>query len=226
MGRSKKAAAPARSNTELRRLVLEYFYERSQNATSARGKQGLAIKISDVKRELRLSEQLSQKEVMANLLYLLSEGWVEEEKVEKQVPTKSGTVVPSTTSYYKITARGIDKIEGEGEFTMDKFKGIKIEATGQNIITVGDGNQVNALHKEQADALLLLRSSVLTAPELSEPGKLDIVSDIDTIQTQLAKATPSRTIVSAAWDSIKNLATGASLAVNLAKVGELLAPLC
>src|SRR5580704_2308251 len=32
----------------------------------------------------------------------------------------------------------------EGVFTRDRFEGIKIEATGQNIITLGDGNQVNA----------------------------------------------------------------------------------
>jgi len=59
-----------------------------------------------------------------------------------------GTVIPNTISYYKITAAGIDKIEGPGEFTMEKFKGVKIEATGQNIITVGDGNQVNAEYQD------------------------------------------------------------------------------
>jgi hypothetical protein len=73
---------------------------------------------------------------------LISQGWVEEESVEKSFTAAGGTVIPSSTNYYKITAAGIDKIEGSGEFTMPKFHGIKIEATGQNIITLGDGNQI------------------------------------------------------------------------------------
>lgn len=73
----------------------------------------------------------------------MSQGWVEEDVIEKSFTSPSGTVIPSTTQFYKITAAGIDKIEGPGEFTMPKFHGIKIEATGQNIITLGDGNQID-----------------------------------------------------------------------------------
>lgn len=118
--------------------MLRYFYDRNASATSARGKKGFAIKITDIRRELKTSHGLSQQEVVSNLNYLLSQGWVQEEKVEKSVPLRTGTIIPQSTSYYKVTAAGIDKIEGPGEFTMDKFKGIKIEATGQNIISRGD----------------------------------------------------------------------------------------
>jgi hypothetical protein len=155
----KKAEAASRSNTEIRTIVLRYFYDRNATATSARGKRGYAVKISDVRKELKAGHGLSQQEVMSNLNYLLSQGWVEEDKVEKSVPLPSGTVIPNTTSYYKITAAGIDKIEGPGEFTMEKFKGIKIEATGQNIITVGDGNQVNAQYQDVAAALVELKQA-------------------------------------------------------------------
>jgi hypothetical protein len=116
----------------------------------------------------------------------MSQGWIAEEQVEKSVPLPSGTVIPQATSYYKITAAGIDKIEGPGDFTMDKFKGIKIEATGQNIITVGDGNQVNAQFKEAAGALIELKRALLNAKSLSEEQKLDAVADIDSIESQLA----------------------------------------
>jgi hypothetical protein len=121
----KNAAAASRSNTEIRSIVLRYFYDRNVSATSARGKKGYAVRISDVRKELTASHGLSQQEVMSNLNYLLSQGWVEEDKVEKSVPLPSGTVIPNTTSYYKVTAAGIDKIEGPGEFTMEKFRGIK-----------------------------------------------------------------------------------------------------
>ena len=83
-----------------------------------------------MKKELKAARNLAQQEVQSNLTYLISQGWVEEESVEKSFTAPGGTVIPSSTRYYKITAAGIDKIEGPGEFTMPKFHGIKIEATG------------------------------------------------------------------------------------------------
>jgi hypothetical protein len=112
-------ARPA--NNEIRRIMLQYFYERNRNATSARGKKGSAVKISDVKRELKATHGLAQQEVQSNLTYLISQGWVEEDTVEKTFTAPGGTVIPSSTSYYKVTAAGIDKIEGPGEFTMPNF---------------------------------------------------------------------------------------------------------
>src|SRR5437867_8177144 len=162
-----KAPKQRQSNNEIRSIMLNYFYERNQNATSARGKKGSAVKISDVKKELKASHGLAQQEVQSNLTYLISQGWAEEDTVEKSFTAPGGTVIPSSTSFYKITAVGIDKIEGPGEFTMPKFHGIKIEATGQNIITVGDGNQVNAKFSELGQALAGLRDAVTKseAPE-------------------------------------------------------------
>lgn len=220
----KNATTVARSNTEIRSIVLQYFYDRNAAATSARGKKGYAVKITDVRRELKASHSLSQQEVMSNLNYLLSQGWVEEDKVEKSVPLPSGTVIPNTTSYYKITAAGIDKIEGPGEFTMDKFKGIKIEATGQNIITVGDGNQVNARYQDVARALVDLKQALLQSSSVTEVQKLDAVADIDSIQSQLAKPSPNRGVIQSSWEAVKKLDTVLGLADKIAKVAALLAP--
>lgn len=183
--------------------MLEYFHNRNKNATSSRGKRGSAIKISDIKRELKLSANLSQKQVQSNLTYLISQGWVEERSIEKSFSSPSGTVFPSTTSYYQITAAGIDKIEGPGEFTNPKFQGIKIEATGQNIITVGDGNQINSKFGEIGEALSQLRSIILGSP-VSESEKMNLVADVDTIQSQLAKTDPNPSIIKSAWDTIKS----------------------
>lgn len=220
----KKAAVVTRSSAEIRSIVLRYFYDRNVAATSARGKKGYAVKISDVRRELKASHNLSQQEVMSNLNYLLSQGWVGEDKVEKSVPLPSGTVIPNATSYYKITAAGIDKIEGPGEFTMDKFKGIKIEATGQNIITVGDGNQVNAQYRDAAGALVELKQALLRSTSVSEVQKLDVVADIDSIQSQLAKSSPNRGVIRGAWETVKGLGVVGGLVDNVAKVAKLLAP--
>ena len=92
---------------------------------------------------------------------------------------------------------------------MPKFHGIKIEATGQNIITLGDGNQIDARFSDLGQSLVKLRDAVIGSSE-SENQKMAIVADIETIQSQLAKPVPNRSIVAAAWDSLKAAATAAA----------------
>ena len=62
------------TNNEIRTVMLRYFYDRNKNATSTRGKKGSSVKISDVKRELKASHELTQQEVQSNLTYLISQG--------------------------------------------------------------------------------------------------------------------------------------------------------
>jgi hypothetical protein len=218
-----KLATPSRSNNEVRKLLLQYFYDRNRNATSARGKKGSAVKISDIEKELKAVHKLTQQEVQSNLTYLMSQGWVAEDLVEKSFTAPGGTVIPSTTSFYKITAAGIDKIEGEGEFTMPKFHGIKIEATGQNIITLGDGNKINAQFGDLGKALADLREAV-TKSDVPEAEKLSVVADIDTIQSQLAKPHPSKGIVAAAWGAIKGAGAVGQFLGLVEKVGHYAGP--
>ena len=209
------------ANNEIRRIMLQYFYDRNRNATSARGKKGSAVKISDVKRELKVEHGLTQQEVQGNLTYLISQGWVEEDAVEKTITARGGTVIPSSTSYFKITAPGIDKIEGPGEFTMPKFHGIKVEATGQNIITLGDGNQINAKFGDLGEALAELRDAI-THSAASEAQKMEVVADLHTIQSQLAKPEPNREIVRAAWETVKAAAAIDGCATLVQKVSGLI----
>jgi hypothetical protein len=221
MAKGKTARVPP-SNNDIRRIMLQYFYERNTNATSRRGKKGSAVKISDVKKELKVAHGLTQPEVQSNLTYLISQGWVEEDTIEKSFTAPGGTVIPSTTNYYKITAAGIDKIEGPGEFTIPKFHGIKIEATGQNIITLGDGNQVNAKFGDLGESLAKLRDAI-TQSEAPDSRKMDLVADIETIQSQLAKPEPNRGIVKAAWETVKGAATINGCVTLVQKVSGLIA---
>jgi hypothetical protein len=213
---------PIRSNNEIRQIMLQYFYNRNKNATSSMGKKGSAVKISDIKAELKAQHGLTQQEVQSNLTYLISQGWMEEKPIEKQVRARGGTIIPSTTIYYQITAAGIDKIEGPGEFTMPKFQGININATGQNIITLGDGNQVKAEYSDLGQALAELRKAI-TQGDVSEDKKMSFVADIDTIESQLAKPEPNRGIISAAWEAIKGAAAINGCAALVVKVGGLIA---
>lgn len=222
--KAEKALQTKRTNTEIRGIMLRYFYDRNATATSARGKRGYAVKIGDVRAALKSSHGLAQSEVVSNLNYLMSQGWIEEERVEKSVPLKSGMIIPQSTSFYKITAAGIDKIEGPGEFTLDRFKGIKIEAVGQNIITIGDGNSINAEFEDAGRALLDLKQAVLAEGDLTETQKLEAVADIDCIESQLAKQAPSPSIISEAWSGVERLDAFLGLAEKVVKAAKWLAP--
>jgi hypothetical protein len=218
---TKQGVRPAHTNNEIRTIVLRYFYDRNKNATSSRGMKGSSVKISDVKRELKASYGLSQQEVQSNLTYLISQGWVKEDAVEKSYTAPGGTIIPSTTNFYTITAPGIDKIEGPGEFTMPKFHDIRIEATGQNIITLGDGNQIDARFGDLGRSLAELRNAITTS-QAPESTKLEFVADIDTIQSQLAKPEPTGSIIKAAWEVVKGAAAINGCTVLVSKVAGLL----
>ena len=103
---------------------------------------------------------------------------------------------------------------------MPKFHGIKIEATGQNIITLGDGNQINAKFGELGHALADLRDAI-TSSQAQESIKLEMVADIDTIQSQLAKPEPNRTIIKSAWEVVKGAAAINGCTVLATKVAGL-----
>jgi LysM repeat protein len=219
-----KAVTIGRGDNEVRDIILKFLFNRNKSATSRMGKNGSYVKISDLKSALKLSHLLKQTEVISNLNYLISQGWVEEKVVTKNFITKQGHSIPSETEYYCITAHGIDKIDGPSPFTNDKFSGIKIEATGQNIITLGDGNQINAKFKESAEALRELKESVKHSRELNEESKFEIVSDIETIQGQLAKSSPNKSVVSTMWDSIEKASAVGGLMDLTHKVAHFLTP--
>src|SRR6266478_4867902 len=216
---------PARTDDEIRETILRYLYDRNQNATSRRGKNtGAAVTISVLRADLRRIHGLTVQQVHSNLTYLESQGWVEDQPVSKSFTTRTGGVIPSTTSYY-IIAAGIDKIGGPSVFTRDRFEGIRIEATGQNIITLGDGNQVNARFQALGESLSELREAIKAADTLDETQKMDLVVDVDTLQTQLGRLSPSRKLISQLWEGISRAASIAGLAEAAAKVGGLIAGL-
>src|SRR6266513_1742534 len=96
-----KANAPQQrpSNNEIRCIMLQYFYDRNRNATSARGKKGSAVKISDVKKELKESKELFKQGVQSNLIFLINKVWVEEEKMENSFIAPGATVTPPSKSF-------------------------------------------------------------------------------------------------------------------------------
>jgi len=194
-----------------RAQILRYFYDRNANATSRDGKKGSAVKIGDVKRELKERYGLTQAQVMSNLTYLIDRKWIETFGVEKTLIVPGGTI-PSVAKWYEITAAGIDKIEGESEFApRDRYAGINIQATGSNVIAAGNGNIVNVDHSQLFAELSKLKEAVSESDELSEAQKLDIAVDIETLNAQLAKANPDVDVTERLWARIEKAATMAGL---------------
>lgn len=212
-------------NDQIRRELLQYFYGRNLNATSRFGKKGSAVKISDVKREMKESHGLKQQQVISNLTYLTDRGWVKTVEVEKTVRVSGGTI-PSTVTWYEISAKGIDKIEGESEFQpKERYGGINITSIGSNTITLGDGNVVNVQYSQLHHALTDLKESITESDSLSESEKLDVAVDIESIKDQLAKASPDKTIVGYLWENIQRVAVAAGLVGSIAKIAPLIAGL-
>lgn len=216
----------SRTDDAIREILLRYLHDRNRAATSRRGKAtGAAVTISVMRADLKSSHGLSAQQIHSNLTYLLSMNWVEDQPLAKTFTTSKGGVVPAATSYYIITAAGIDRIGGPSLFTRNRFEGIKIEATGQNIITLGDGNQVNARFQDLGEALSVLRKAISTSPRLEDTKKMEIVVDIDTLQSQLARLSPDRLLVQGLWERINRAAALAGLADAAVKVGGLIASL-
>src|SRR5207244_54737 len=152
--------------------------------------------------------------------YLISQGWVENRPVSKSFTTSQGTLMPASTPHYIITAAGIDKVDGPSEFTRDRFQGIKIEATGQNIITLGDGIQVNAHYQQIGEALAQLRDALKKSKASTEDDKVNVVADIDSIQDQLAKPQPNKKVMGTLWENVEKIAALSGLADLAVKVAR------
>ncbi len=218
-----KKQIPQLSNDQLRELILQYFYHRNSQATSRRGKKGSGVKMKDIKADLKAQHGLVDSQIISNLNYLISQKWVEEETESKTFTTK-GMTFPQKTIFYSITATGIDKIEGPSQFTPKRFDGINVSATG-SVVTIGSGNQINVKFKDAAQALGTLRDQVTQSNELTDGQKLDIVTDIDSIQDQLAKPKPNKSVVELLWKGIEKAVTAGSLVDFVVKAGTFISTL-
>jgi hypothetical protein len=206
-------------NDEIRQQMLEYFYRRNSKATSKFGVKGSAVKISDVKAQLKELYGMTQQQVMANLTYLTDRGWVKQVDQEKTVTTRRGTTIPSVVTYFEISAEGIDKMEGESEFQpRERYPGINIQATGSNVISLGDGNVLNVEYRQLFNELNELKEAITASSDLSDQEKLDFAADIESLKDQLAKVKPNKHVVRELWSGIEKVATVSGLAQTVATV--------
>lgn len=158
---------------------------------------------------------------MSNLTYLIDQRWVKTFDVEKTVNVRGGTV-PSKVTWYQIAAPGIDKFEEASDFQQsERYAGINISATGSNVITLGDGNVINAKFEELHNRLSEFKQAI-SASSMAEEWKLDLAADIESIKDQLAKSKPNKTIVTRLWSGVEKAAAVAGLVEAVDKVRPLI----
>ena len=191
-------------NDSVRQEILRYFYDRNANATSERGKRGSHIKISDIKKELKDLHGFNQSQVVSQLNYLISSGWVEKVTEERSFVTRAGTQQPSSTDWYTITAKGIDRIEGASSEFMRENPYASLNITAVNsAVQLGNGNVVNESFIGLAKELDNLRVAI-SASDMAEEEKLSAVADLESINGQLAKPMPNKNIIRMAWDAVSS----------------------
>lgn len=189
-------------NDTTRQQMLQYFYDRNETATSERRKRGSQVKISDVKRELKAKHGLTQAQVMSQLTYLISSGWVKKVTEERTYTTPRGTQQPSVKEWYTITDKGIDKIEGGSSEFMRESPYANVNITAVNsAVQLGDGNVVRESFVGLAKDLGQDRRAVEES-DLTEDDKISAIAEIETINSQLAKPEPNKPIIKIASDSL------------------------
>ena len=189
---------------EIRQQMLQYFYDRNQTATSEKGKRGSHMRISDIKKELRVLRGLNRQHVTAQLTYLLSSGWVTKVSDDRTFMTTGGAQVPRSQEWYVITAAGIDRIEGSSSSFMRQNPYSHVNITAVNsAVQLGSGNVVHKSFVGLANELEQLIKTIADS-DLTEEEKMLAIADIETISGQLAKASPNENIIKMAWDTITN----------------------
>ena len=187
---------------QIRQQMLQYFYDRSHEATSERGKRGSQIKISGIKKELKERYGLNQTQVMAQLNYLISSEWVVKFTEERTFTTNRGTQQPSSTDWYAITANGVDKIEGASSEFMRESPYSNVNITAVNsAVQLGNGNVVHKSFVGLANDLDDLRRGI-DESELTDEEKMSAIAEIETINSQLAKPEPNKSIIKMALDGL------------------------
>jgi hypothetical protein len=126
---------------------------------------------------------------------------------------------------YKISDVGIDRLEAASTYQRPETAS-RVNITNVHGVTVvGDGNVVNSSFADLSRVLNEMRQAVLNAPKMPDGEKLDVAADIDSLQGQLQRPAPNRSIVKTLWSGIEKAVTGAGLADLVAKAAGLIAPL-
>jgi len=211
----------ANPNDAVREAILKCLYDIHQKARSPKS---AAIGIRELQRYLR-PLGYKQQEVASNLDYLLQKGWVKEVISPSTYTTPGGTRRLSEKRTYKISDIGIDKLEGASIYQRKPVLSAINITNIKGVTVVGDGNIVNTNYGDLKSILEELRQRILESSTLDDRVKLEAVSDIDSLQSQLQKPSPNKSVVKSLWDGIQSIGKIAGFIDVVSKITMLLGPL-
>jgi len=206
-------------NDAVRDAILRHLYSAHSKARSPKS---AGLKITELGKALK---PFKLHEVGSNLDYLVQKGWVREVIEKRMFTTPRGTTQQAEKRSYKISDLGIDRLEAASIY-LTAPAATHINVTNiRGVTVVGDGNVVNTTFADVSRALSAIRQAVLAEKALSEEEKLDAVADIDSLQAQLQKPDPDRSVVQKLWSSVEKIAAVGSVVDLITKASTLIEPL-
>ncbi|HZP97327.1 MAG TPA: hypothetical protein VFC31_13490 [Candidatus Limnocylindria bacterium] len=212
----------ASENDAVRDALLRFLLEVHRKAKSPRS---AGIGIRDLQSAMKDRFEVKQQVVASNLDYLVQKGWVREVVSARTFQTARGTTQQAEKVTYKISDTGIDRLEGASTYERSDLRPHVNITNVQGVTVVGEGNVVNTTFTDLSRVLNDLRTAVLASGALNDQTKLNTAADIDTLQTQLQKPSPDKSIVQRAWAGVQAATTAGEFALLVAKGAELLGPL-
>jgi hypothetical protein len=211
----------ANPNDAVRDEILRYLHGVHQKARSPKS---AGLLISQVSKAMK-TRGYKQQEVASNLDYLVQKGWVREVIEYRTFTTRAGTTQSAERRTYKISDSGIDRLEAASMYQRSDVAS-RVNITNiRGVTVVGSGNVVNTTFTDLSRVLTDLKQSILQEPALADDRKLDIAADIDSLEAQLQKPEPKKSIVQMLWLGIEKAAAVGGAIDILNRAAALIQPL-
>lgn len=179
--------------------------------------------INDLQHLVKQQYGYRQQDVSSNLDYLVQIQWVVKD-VESRKITISGVEREASRTSYKISALGIDKVEGASLYKAPALAGSMNITNVSGVVITGDGNVVNSHFSDGSRAIAELRKVVVADRASPDPDRLAMLSDIDSLTAQLQKPTPNYPVIRMLWAGVQAAATVDGAAALLNHIAGVLAP--
>jgi preprotein translocase subunit SecD len=207
-------------NDKIRDSILREFY-RIHSAGVGQTLSLVETYIRDLPKIMK-SLGLGKAEFYPNLDYLVQKGWIiKTDRVETQTD-RFGSSREYHHINYKISSEGIDLLEEASTYKREDM-GNRINITNiRGVTVVGSGNIVNVEHTDLSELVSNLIQKISSSDNFEEEQKLDLTSDLNTIQNQLSKTKPDKGIIAKAWSGIEHIVTAGGFVELATKIGELI----
>jgi hypothetical protein len=220
-GKSNTVGTMLNPHDATRDAILRQLYVTHEKARSPKTS---GLRIMELAQALKPAG-LKLQEVASNLDYLVQKGWAREIIEKRSFTTPRGTTQEAEKRTYKISDLGIDHLEAASLYRRPSLSPHINISNIRGVTVVGDGNVVNTTFTDLSRVLSDVRDAILSEPQLSEDSRLDLIADVDSLQAQLQKPSPNKTVVQKLWSGIERAAAVGGVIEFVLKASELIEPL-